>query len=82
MDWAYLYDSSIMDIHEVVTKQEGEIESMAKNTGNGYRRGAVDERSQVVNPKTGHYTKRNDGNGQFLDNKKDNKPFKGVRKEK
>ncbi|MFW6030182.1 MAG: hypothetical protein ACOCRO_08010 [Halanaerobiales bacterium] len=55
---------------------------MAKNTGKGYRKGAVDDRSQVKNPKTGRYVKRDADTGRFMDAKQDNKPFKGVRKEK
>ncbi len=55
---------------------------MAKNTGEGYRRGEVRDRSQVQNPKTGEWTKRDTGNGEFMDNKSDGKPFKGIRKEK
>lgn len=55
---------------------------MATNTGKGSRQGAVRNRSQVLNPKTDTYTKRNTGNGQFMDGKVDASPFKGVRKEK
>jgi hypothetical protein len=55
---------------------------MAKNTGEGYRKGAVKGRSQVENPVTGHYTKRDTETGEFIDQKADDKPFKGVRKEK
>lgn len=54
---------------------------MAKNTGRGYRRGAVDDRSQTHNPKTDRYTKRDSETGRFLDQKSDDKPFKGVRRE-
>ena len=54
---------------------------MAKNTGNGYRRGAVDNRSQVHNPVTGQWVKRNAETGQFMDVKQNGDPFKGVRKE-
>ena len=54
---------------------------MAKNTGNGHRNGAVKSRSQVYNPQTGTWVKRNAGNGQFMDNKSDGTKFKGVRKE-
>lgn len=50
--------------------------------GDGHRNGAVRERSQVYNPVTDHWTKRDTNNGQFIDQKADNKPFKGVRKEK
>lgn len=54
---------------------------VAKNTGRGSRVGAVKQRSQVLNPKTGKWTKRGP-DGQFLDGKSDNHPFKGVTKEK
>ncbi len=55
---------------------------MAKNTGEGFRRGPVDKRSQVKNPKTDQYVKRDTETGKFMDVKQDGKPFKGVRKEK
>lgn len=57
---------------------------MATNppTGDGHRNGAVKKRSQLQNPKTGLWIKRNVENGRFMDNKMDGKPFKGVRKEK
>ena len=54
---------------------------MAKNTGQGYRRGAVDNRSQVRNPVTGNWTKRDTETGRFTDVKSDDKPFKGVARE-
>jgi hypothetical protein len=56
---------------------------MAKNPpiGDNARRGAVRDRSQVFNPVTQTWTKRDTGNGQFMDQKKDGDPFKGVRKE-
>lgn len=55
---------------------------MATNppAGDGHRNGAVRNRSQTYNPKTGQYVKRNTTNGQFMDTS--DKPFKGVRKEK
>ena len=55
---------------------------MAKNTGEGHRVGEVKGRSQVHNPETDTWTKRDAGSGEFMDGKKDGKPFKGVRKEK
>jgi len=57
---------------------------MATNppVGDGHRKGAVRQRSQVENPKTGHFTKRDTQTGKFIDQKADAKPFKGVRKEK
>ena len=48
----------------------------------GSRKGAVRQRSQVKNPKTGLWTKRDAETGKFMDVKiSSNKPFKGVRKE-
>lgn len=56
---------------------------MAKNTGEGYRKGAVKDRSQTYNPKTDLWVKRDGDTGRFIDNKTSNdSPFKGVRKEK
>jgi len=55
---------------------------MAKNTGNNHRHGAVCNRSQTYNPKSGSWVKRDSNTGRFMDAKADNKPFKGVTKEK
>ena len=57
---------------------------MATNnpTGDGHRTGAVRERRQSFNPKTGLYTKRDTNTGQFMDVKTTGGKFKGVRKEK
>lgn len=57
---------------------------MATNppSGDGHRNGAVRDRSQVKNPKTDTWTKRNGDTGRFMDGKKDGTPFKGVRREK
>jgi hypothetical protein len=54
---------------------------MAKNTGKGYRQGSVNDRSQVQNPNTGQWVKRDTETGRFMDVKEDGKPFKGVAKE-
>lgn len=56
---------------------------MAKNgkSGDGHRNGAVRVRTQVYNPKTGRFVKRDKETGQFMDVKSDGKPFKGVTKE-
>jgi hypothetical protein len=56
---------------------------MAKNQpiGDNARRGAVRDRSQVFNPVTQNWTKRDTDTGRFMDQKKDSDPFKGVRKE-
>jgi hypothetical protein len=55
---------------------------MAKNTNQGRRIGAVRDRSQVLNPRTGLWAKRDDGSGRFVANKTSGSPFKGVRREK
>lgn len=58
---------------------------MAKNdpTGDNARKGAVKDRTQVQNPITGLWTKRDSGTGQFMDVKTSSeKPFKGITKEK
>ena len=58
---------------------------MAKNTGDDHREGSVDERTQVKNPQTGKWTKRDrsdgEGAGEFMEVKGDGEPFKGVAKE-
>ena len=55
---------------------------MAKNTGNDSRKGSINNRSQTFNPRTKRYVKRDTTTGQFLAQKADDKPFKGVAKEK
>jgi len=57
---------------------------MAKNppTGDNARKGAVKRRSQVLNPKTKLYVKRDSETGRFMDVKTTGGKFKGVRKEK
>jgi hypothetical protein len=52
---------------------------MAKNTDNGFRKGAVKERSQTFNPKTEQFIKRDTKTGQFI--AASNNQFKGVTKE-
>ena len=59
---------------------------MAKNTGEGSRKGAVKNRTQVKNPKTGDFAKRNEDpnsshKGEFMDNKENGTKFKGVAEE-
>lgn len=54
---------------------------MAKNTGDGYRIGAVKGRSQTQAP-SGNDVKRDTSTGRFVDQKQDGTPFKGVRKER
>ncbi len=57
---------------------------MAKNLpyGDGSRKGAVKDRTQTYNPKIGKWIKRDSNTGQFMDQKSDGNPFKGVSKEK
>lgn len=57
---------------------------MAKNgkSGDGHRNGAVKNRTQVYNPTTGNFVKRDASTGKFIDIKSDGKAFKGVTKEK
>lgn len=57
---------------------------MATNppSGDDHRNGMIKSRSQVYNPKTDQWVKRDAETGQFMDVKKDGNPFKGVRKEK
>ncbi|HZH86371.1 MAG TPA: hypothetical protein VFD77_03575 [Brumimicrobium sp.] len=57
---------------------------MATNgkSGDNRRHGAVKKRSQLLNPKTNKWVKRDTETGRFMDGKADDKPFKGVRKEK
>ena len=53
-----------------------------KPYGDNARIGAVRQRSQVLNPKTGLYTKRDANTGCFMDVKTTGGKFKGVREEK
>lgn len=55
---------------------------MATNTGEGFRKGEVRRRSQLPNPLTDGFTKRDADTGRFVEDKEGPKPFKGVRKEK
>lgn len=57
---------------------------MAKNdpTGDNSRKGAVKKRTQILNPLTGLYTKRNTTTGQFIGVKVTGGKFKGVTTEK
>lgn len=52
---------------------------MAKNTGDGFRKGAVKERVQALNPVTKRYVKIDTGTGRIIDQKKTEGPYKGIR---
>jgi hypothetical protein len=58
---------------------------MATNApaGDNHRNGAVRKRTQIKTKVMGdeHYTKRSKKSGQFVAQKKDEKKFKGVRRE-
>jgi hypothetical protein len=55
-----------------------------KPVGDNARKGAVRKRSQLKTKMMGkaQWTKRSKETGEFMDNKKGKKKFKGVRKEK
>ena len=55
---------------------------MAKNTGDGFRKGEIRDRSQFLNPATDQWTKRDAETGEFIAAKEDGERFKGVRREK
>ena len=49
--------------------------------GDNRRQGQVKDRSQTHNTQSDRWIKRDTDTGQFIDQKADNDPFKGVRKE-
>lgn len=53
---------------------------MAKNTGDGFRRGSVKGRTQFQS-KDGHWVKRDEPTGHILEHKSSSGPYKGVAKE-
>ena len=55
-----------------------------KPVGDNRRVGAVRKRSQLKTKMQGeeHWTKRSRASGRFMDQKKDDKKFKGVRRER
>lgn len=53
---------------------------MSRNTGDGYRIGAVRGRTQYQR-QDGNWQKRDEGSGLFMEVKNDGRPFKGVAKE-
>lgn len=48
---------------------------MATNTGKGFRRGSVDDRTQVFNPQNERWVKRDTDTGQFVGQKEDGSPY-------
>lgn len=75
-------NATASDLPESRVKKGGDV--MAKNAppDDGRRIGAVRERSQTFNPHNQRWVKRDATTGQFIDQKADHKPFKGVRREK
>lgn len=55
---------------------------MATRDDNNKLKGAIKKRTQVLNPKTGKYVKRDTETGQFLSMKKSGGKYKSIRKEK
>lgn len=53
-----------------------------KPYNDGHRNGQVKKRSQTFNDHNSKFIKRDAESGKFMDVKSDEKPFKGVRKEK
>jgi hypothetical protein len=53
---------------------------MARNTGSGFRRGAVTGRTQFQRT-DGNWQKRDERTGRLMGVKDDDRPFKGVAKE-
>ena len=51
--------------------------AVGKNTGEGYRKGAVRGRTQFQH-ENGEWQKRDEGAGQFMERKSSSGPFKGV----
>lgn len=82
----YLPESSIciyrgIDYVYHVKISSRKAHTMASNTGEGYRKGSVNDRTQVHNPKTNTWVKRDTETGKFMDGKSDGTPFKGVARE-
>ena len=53
---------------------------MARNTGRGYRIGALRGRTQSYNAHNGRWVKRSAITGRIMDVKANPQPFKGIRK--
>jgi hypothetical protein len=53
---------------------------MSKNTNKGYRKGCIKNRTQVFNPKTNKYIKRDTKTGLFISSS--NNKYKNVIEEK
>lgn len=71
-------------LSSVETVSRSEVIPLATNppSGDGHRNGAVRDRTQVYNPVIDRWTKRDKETGEFMSQKKDGSPYKGVTKEK
>jgi hypothetical protein len=69
---------------EILETQMERLMATNAPAGDNHRNGAVRKRSQLKTKVMGeeHYTKRSKKSGQFMEQKKDDGKFKGVRKEK
>jgi hypothetical protein len=56
----------------------GEL-TVAKNTGEGGRKGAIKARVQALNPVTKRYVKIDTDTGRIIDHKRTAGPYKGIR---
>lgn len=79
------YEFTLEDLAHTETREL--LRNIFRNTeklkpGDGHRKGEVRERSQVFNPRTEQWVKRDSETGRFLDVKQDGSKFKGVRREK
>lgn len=54
-------------------------DNVAKNTGDGFRRGMAKSRAQLLNPVTGRYVKIDTQTGRVIDQKRTDGPYKGIR---
>jgi hypothetical protein len=57
-------------------------DKVAKNTGEGSRKGAVKSRVQALNPVTKRYVKIDTESGRIIEHKKTAGPYKGIREVK
>jgi len=63
-------------------KKRGEIYGKKSTNGRWTSHRCGSKAFQIFNPKNGRWTKRDTGTGQFIDQESDDKPYKGVTKEK
>lgn len=76
------HDSLVLRKSQAAGEARLEGVEVATNTGQGFRRGEVRQRSQVENPKTGDWVKRDAETGRFTSVKREGGPFKGIKREK